>query len=79
MTALIEVVGWAAGALILLAYVLLSTGRIAASSRFYQALNFFGAIGFIINSGWNHALPSAALNVIWMFVSCYALWRPPRI
>lgn len=77
MNTCIEIIGWSAGALILLAYVLLSTGRTVARSRLYQGLNLVGAVGFIINSGWNHAMPSAALNVIWMFMSCYALWRPP--
>jgi hypothetical protein len=77
MNAFIEIMGWTAAALILLAYALLSTGRIAARSRLYQGLNLFGAMGFIVNSGWNGAIPSAALNVIWMAVSCYALWRPP--
>lgn len=74
---LIEATGWMAAGLILLAYAMLSTGRIAARSRLYQGLNLFGALGFIVNSGWNGAIPSAALNVIWMAVSCYALWRPP--
>lgn len=74
----VEVVGWMAALLILGAYMLLSTGRLRAGSRVYQGLNLLGAAGFVINSGWNHALPSAVLNVIWMGVSCYALWRPPR-
>jgi hypothetical protein len=77
MNIFVEALGWMAAALILLAYMLLSTGRVAARSRVYQGLNLVGAIGFIVNSGWNHAIPSAALNVIWMAVSCYALWRPP--
>jgi hypothetical protein len=24
---------------------------------------------------WNGALPSAALNVVWMMIGVYALWR----
>ena len=77
MSLTIEIVGWAAAVLILLGYALLSTGRVVARSRLYQGLNLFGALGFIVNSGWNGAIPSAALNVIWMAVSCYALLRPP--
>ena len=77
MNIVIEIIGWMAAGLILLAYLLLSTGRTQARSRLYQGLNLVGAVGFIVNSGWNHAIPSAALNVIWMAVSCYALWRPP--
>ena len=78
MKTLVEIAGWAAALLILVAYILLSTGRLRAGSKTYQGLNLIGAAGFVVNSGWNGALPSAALNVIWMAVSCYALWRPPR-
>ncbi len=75
---LVDIGGWLAAGLILLAYALLSTGRLSAGSRIYQGLNLVGALGFIVNSGWYGAMPSAVLNVIWMAVSCYALWRPPR-
>ena len=75
---LVEIAGWLAAGLIFAAYALLSTGKLRAGSRWYQGLNLAGAAGFVINSGWNGAIPSAALNVIWMGVSCYALWRPPR-
>jgi hypothetical protein len=75
---MVEAVGWLAAGLILLAYALLSTGRLKAGSRMYQGLNLVGAAGFVLNSGWNGALPSAVLNVVWMGLSCYALWRPPR-
>src|SRR5690606_21807278 len=49
----IEVIGWTAAALFLLSYVLVSTGRLQGRSRAYQWLNIAGAIGFVINSGWN--------------------------
>jgi hypothetical protein len=60
---------------ILLAYLLLSMGRLTGRSALYQGLNVVGAAGFIIN-GWYHgALPSAALNVIWMLIGGVSLWR----
>lgn len=68
-------IGWAAAALILLAYALLSAGRLTAKSPAYQWMNVAGAIGFIINSGWNGAIPSAALNLVWMMIGGFALWR----
>lgn len=61
--------------MILIAYVLLSLEKIEARSVTYQMLNVLGAAGFIINSGMNGALPSAALNVIWMGIGVYALWH----
>ena len=31
------------------------------------------AAGFVVNSGYNGAIPSAALNVIWMGIGLFAL------
>ena len=70
-----EVVGWIGALLILAAYGLLSAGKLDAKTPAYQWLNVFGAIGFILNSGWNGAWPSAALNVIWVGIGVVALWR----
>ena len=72
---LVEVVGWAGALLILLAYLLLSAGKLTGQSFVYQSMNVVGAAGFIVN-GWSHgALPSTALNVIWMAIGGVALWR----
>jgi hypothetical protein len=38
-------------------------------------MNIVGAAGFIINSGYNNAWPSVALNVVWMGIAFYALRR----
>ena len=72
---LMEVVGWIGAVLILAGYFLLSAGRLDAKSRTYQWLNVVGALGFIANSGWNGAWPSAALNVIWVGIGVVALAR----
>lgn len=70
----IEAIGWAAALLILAAYAFLSAGKLTAQDRAYQWMNVVGAAGFIVNSGWNGAWPSAALNVIWMGIGAVALW-----
>jgi len=70
---IVEIIGWLGAALILIAYILLSLGRIEAKSIAYQGLNVAGAAGFVINSGYNGAIPSAALNVIWMGIGLFAL------
>jgi hypothetical protein len=74
----IEVIGWLAALLILGSYALLSTGRLRAESLTYQFMNVFGAAGFVINSGWYGALPSAAMNVIWMGIGVYAVLQQRR-
>ena len=72
---MMEVVGWIGGALILAGYYLLSAGKLDAKSPAYQWLNVVGAAGFIANSGWNGAWPSAVLNVIWVGIGVVALVR----
>jgi hypothetical protein len=71
----VEVAGWIGAALILLAYLLLSMGKLTGQSPLYQWMNVVGAAGFTVNGWWHGALPSAALNVIWMMIGGVALWR----
>ena len=71
----VEVVGWAGAALILLAYLLLSAGRLTGQSLVYQGMNVVGAAGFVINGWWHRALPSASLNVLWLLIGAVATWR----
>lgn len=71
----IEIAGWLGAALILLAYALLSSGKLDGRSTIYQLMNVIGAIGFILNSSWYGAIPSAALNVVWLFIGLAALYR----
>ena len=71
----IEVVGWAGAILILLAYLLLSAGRLTGQSLTYQAMNVVGAAGFVVNGWWHGALPSATLNVLWLMIGLFASIR----
>jgi len=75
MQTFIEIVGWTGALLILIAYALLSTGRLQGRSRPYQWLNLAGSLGFVLNSGWNGAWPSAALNLVWMGIGVATLLR----
>ncbi|HKX92585.1 MAG TPA: hypothetical protein VJM15_09215 [Sphingomicrobium sp.] len=71
----VEIVGWGGAVLILLAYLLLSAGKLTGQSLAYQGMNVVGAAGFIINGWWHGALPSAALNVLWLLIGAIATWR----
>lgn len=79
MKIIIEIIGWTAAAMMLSAYVLLTTGRLRSLSPTYQWLNVLSGAGFIVNSGWNGAYPSAFLNLIWMGIGLYGLLRGVRI
>jgi hypothetical protein len=71
----VEVAGWAGALLILFAYLLLSMGKLTGQSLTYQVMNILGAAGFVINGWWHRALPSAALNVLWLLIGAIASWR----
>ena len=75
---IIEVIGWSAAVLILTAYILLSLGKLEARGYIYQWMNVVGAAGFVINSGYNGAIPSAVLNVVWAGIGLFTIsiiWR----
>ncbi len=74
----VEVAGWTGACLILLAYLLLSAGRLTGQSPTYQWMNVVGAAGFVVNGLWHGALPSATLNVLWFLIGTFALIRLAR-
>ena len=74
----VEIAGWAGAALILLAYLMLSVGKLSGQSLVYQAMNVAGAAGFVINGWWHGAIPSAVLNVLWLLIGGIASWRIMR-
>ena len=71
----VEAAGWAGALLILLAYLLISAGKLTGQSFAYQAMNIVGAAGFVVNGWWHRALPSAVLNIIWLLIGAFASWR----
>lgn len=78
MDVLTEVAGWGGAGCLLLAYALLSAGRIAAGVTF-QLLNLAGSAGLLLNGAAHGAWPSAALNLVWVAIGVVALRRtPPR-
>ena len=50
-------------------------GRLSGQSILYQGMNVVGAAGFVVNGWWHGALPSTTLNVIWLLIGAWALWR----
>ncbi len=67
----INIIGWAGALALLIAYLLISSGKTHGKSYLYQGLNIFGCIGFIINTGYSGTLPSVGLNVIWLGIGLY--------
>jgi O-antigen ligase len=75
---LIDTVGWAGAAALLLAYGLVSSGRLNGRSIRFQLLNLCGAVGLLANGIYHDAWPSAALNAVWFVIGVTALMRISR-
>lgn len=73
-----DVAGWLGAVLILLAYFLVSTKKLPPTSKNFQLLNLFGAIGIVINSLYYKAFPSAGLNIVWTLIAIYGLVKAFR-
>ena len=69
-----EIFGWLGTIMILLAYALLTSNSIQASSIPYQAMNCLGALSIIYNTYKKKAFPPMALNIIWMLIALYGIY-----
>ncbi len=74
----VEVAGWTGALLILLGYLAITTGKLTGNSTLYQWINVAGATGFVVNGWWHGAIPSAALNIVWLLIGTVALIRLRR-
>jgi hypothetical protein len=73
---MIDAGGWIGVALLLIAYALVSTRRLAGDSTIYQVLNVAGSVLLIINSFFYGAYPSVGVNIAWIAIALYAfLWK----
>ena len=70
---LVESIGWVGAALLLLAYGLNSYGKVQSNSIQYQSLNMVASFFFIINTVYHKAIPSTALNLVWILIGVIAL------
>lgn len=77
-TLLVDGAGWLGAAALLLAYGLVSAGRLDGRSAGFQLLNLGGAAGLLVNGAHHGAWPSAVLNAVWVAVGVVALVRLAR-
>ncbi|MBL4602853.1 MAG: hypothetical protein JKY84_08910 [Emcibacteraceae bacterium] len=76
---IVNIIGWIGALSLLVAYLLISSGKTHGKTYLYQSLNLIGSGGFIINSYYYGALPSVALNIIWMIIGIYTILKLLKI
>jgi hypothetical protein len=78
MVVVITAAGWMAAALMLYAFWAVSRGRISGGGRQFQWCNVLGGLGLSASALYSGAMPSAALNIIWIGVGLASLARLRR-
>lgn len=78
MNLLVDVLGWAGTAALLIAYIMVSSKKLEGDSVVYQLLNLGGSGLLIINSFFYGAFPSVGVNVVWIGIAILALLKKAR-
>ena len=70
---LMDLVGWVGAATLLIAYLLVSKGKVSAKTIFYQNLNIFGSLCLVINTYYYGTISLVFLNAMWALIGLYSL------
>lgn len=62
----VDLMGWAGGLMVAVAYVMVSLRRLAPDSALFQLLNVAGAAALGVSCVADGALPPACLNALWL-------------
>jgi hypothetical protein len=71
----IDSIGWIGSVMVVVAYALNMNKKMASDSVAYYGLNIVGSGCLIVNTIYHHAIPSAVVNIIWVFIALVALIR----
>ncbi|MGB9376616.1 MAG: hypothetical protein WCB04_03790 [Mycobacteriales bacterium] len=77
MSVIWEVLGWAGAGALLVAYALLSAGRLPAN-RAYHAINVTGSVGLGLNAWVHRALPGLLVNIVWLLIGLVSIVEANR-
>ncbi len=70
---MINVAGWTGALLLLLAYILVSSKKLAGNSLPYQLLNLAGSSLLLMNAYHFGALPSVGVNSVWIGIAIFTI------
>ncbi len=66
---LVNIAGWSGALMLLLAYFLVSTRKMAGDSLTYQLLNLAGSALLLLNAYHFGAFPSVGVNSVWIIIA----------
>jgi hypothetical protein len=75
---IVDMIGWVGSVMVVLAYAMNMYKKMESDSLAYYLLNIFGSACVIVNTLYHYAIPSAVVNIIWVFIAAIALIRRKR-
>ena len=66
-------IGWLGTLAYIVAYLLLSIGKLKAEQKTYHLLNILGALGLIVNAIHLDDYPNIIVNIVWFAIGFMAL------
>jgi hypothetical protein len=75
MTSLLLLTGYAGIGLTLIAFYLLVTDHLKATSTHYITLNIAGAVCMLLALGSDVALPLTSVTMVWLLISLFGFYR----
>lgn len=68
-----EIIGWLGAFFFIIAYFLLSIGKLKSDGILYQSMNVLGGLCLVINSINLNDHPNLVTNFIWMCIGLFAI------
>jgi 4-hydroxybenzoate polyprenyltransferase len=72
---IIEIMGWIATILILVAFYMNTRKIIPPNSVLFLGMNFISGLLMAVNSAYHHAYPSMTANTIWLLIAATSFFK----
>ena len=70
-----QITGWLGSALLIIAYVLVSSKKLQPEDVRYQLINLGGALCLLIYAVYSLAYPFILVNFIWLLIGIRFIWK----
>lgn len=65
---IVDIIGWIGACALLIAYIMISNGKLTAETYTYQGLNAGASVCLIYNTYTYGTMPLVALNIAWLLI-----------
>lgn len=72
---ILDIIGWVGSAFVVFAYALNMYKKLEVDALSYYLLNIIGSGCLIANTIYHHAIPSAVVNIVWIFLALSAMFK----